>query len=152
MAWGFEATCEDCGHTWGGVEARCRIGPDSALSAANTRNVFCPRCYLRLYFPKTVDRPTGQAWFYAFPASSQAQSKFLRGVAARVRAALAGGSERVSVASALEGLQCPQCRGPMEPGSDTGERLVCPHCGRHSGVVSDYDSHLQLFADPEGWA
>jgi len=151
VAWGFRVSCSDCGHEWEGLEVTFRIGPWSALEPGNAQSRFCPRCYYRLRLPRTVERSNWQRWYKEFLASSEAQVSFFRQIADLLDASLAAAAWYVPVAVQLGAVNCPKCSLPMEDGSDSGDRLVCPRCGSRSAVLSEYESHVSLFWDGGGW-
>ncbi len=78
MAWGFRVTCSDCLHKWEGISMSLWFGPHVVLEADEMQSLFCPRCYQRLCFPRTLERRTWQRWREHFLLREEAKSSFLR--------------------------------------------------------------------------
>jgi hypothetical protein len=133
--------------------ATCRIGPGSLLERHNIAQLYCPRCYLELDFPKVIERKVWKLWYDEFSPRLKGQVGFLRTVIDQINVGVASAGWYVSTEVRLTGILCPQCNSPMEPGCDTGNRLVCPKCGGRSTVLSEVDSFISgLQGVPEGFS
>ena len=153
MAAGFRVQGPDCGHKFGGAVATCRIGPGSLLERHNIAQLYCPRCYLELDFPKVIERKVWKLWYDEFSSRLKGQAGFLRTVIDQINVGAASAGWYMSTEVRLTGILCPQCNGRMEPGCDTGNRLVCPQCGGRSTVLSEVDSFISgLQGVPEGFS
>jgi hypothetical protein len=150
MAWGFHITCPDCQHQWSGVVSTCWLG-SLTQRLENVQELFCSRCYGRLVFPRVVERKTWQHWYNVFVAQGGLDSAFLRGVTSKINALLGSRNWYTPTPIHLQDIQCPECDATMEPSCPDGDRLVCPRCGSRSAVLTDFDSHLQLCHDPDGF-
>jgi DNA-directed RNA polymerase subunit RPC12/RpoP len=151
VAWGFRIACPDCRHTWEGIVVTSEIGLWSALEPDNHQSLFCPRCYYRLYLPRTIDRASWRKWYKDFLNSKRAQLPFFRQIAEFLDAYLSAAAWHAPVTVQLGTVKCPDCSLPMEESLESGDRLVCPRCGNRSAVLSEYESHIQLFSDGTGW-
>jgi hypothetical protein len=153
MAWGFRVTCSDCLHQWEGISMSLWFGPHVVLEADEMQSLFCPRCYQRLCFPRTLERRTWQRWREHFLSREEEKSSFLRSLVAVVDASLAASRWYTPVAVRLPSLDCPQCRTAFVPTSDSGDQVICPQCEGASTRVTGYESHVNISSDhPEGWA
>ena len=76
MGWCFEAMCPDCGHAWEGVQTSYRLGSRPVLERPSIgeefQSRFCPRCYYRLYIPRSIERNVWRRWLAAFRAGPDA--------------------------------------------------------------------------------
>jgi hypothetical protein len=149
VGWGFRVRCPDCDHEWAGVQCSCWIGPTEAQNAAS---LFCPRCYLVLYFPKVIERSRWKDWYDKFTAELEGDSPFLRTVTAQVNDSLASAAWYTPTRVRLGDIACPSCRLPMEPGCDAEARLVCPECGSRSTVLTEFESHVCMFKSVDGFS
>ncbi len=157
MGWGFPVTCPDCGREWAGVETSFRFGPWSALEYPaiddGFRSWFCPRCYFRLYIPRTIERNVWRRWYSAFLAEARNAYPFLRGVAARLDEVLSKGQYYIPLPVELEPGDCPECQQPFEESRvDVPDRLVCPHCGGQRAIFGGFESHCQMFRGGHGFS
>ena len=145
MAWGFEAECRDCGYCWEGVQASLRIGPWSwhVLSPANSRSLFCPRCYNRLYYPKSIERSAWHRWYDQL-LQSEPESVWLLPVLARVNASFESAGWYTPRPIELGEVACPGCSALMVESNGERDPLICPACGSTEPVLSASTSHLSL--------
>src|SRR5262245_46819179 len=155
MGWGFRVTCPDCGHEWTGVETSFRFGPWSRLEypavGDGFRSWFCPRCYYRLYIPRSIERNVWRKWYARFLAGLDAEYAFLRDVAGKLDGALADVRYYLPLPVELEPVACPGCHQPFEESSETvPDRLVCPHCGGRGAFLDGFDSHCQMLRGEPG--
>ena len=152
MGWGFRVTCPDCRHEWEGTEMRYRFGPWSTLEYPaideGFRSWFCPRCYFRLYIPRTIERNVWRKWHAAFLAGPDAGYPFLRDVAERLDDALSAGRYYIPLQVELGPVDCPGCHQPFEESiAAVPDRLVCPHCQGRGAVLEGFESHCQMSRD-----
>src|SRR5260370_440591 len=153
MAMGFRVRCPDCGHEFSGALARCRVGPGSPLVEPHNRaELFCPRCYLELEFPKVIERKVWKPWYDEFAAKLKGEARFLRTVTDQINACLASAGWYTSTEIRLTGIACPNCQKPMAPSCDAGNRLACPRCGGRSTVLTEAESFISgLQGTPDGF-
>lgn len=156
MAWGFEADCRDCGHHWEGIQASVRIGLWSWYGPPleDRLSLFCPRCYYRLYYPKSVERAMWRQWYEGFLASgppSKIDSGWLASVLERVNASFTSARWYVPKAIDLGEVLCPGCNLAMVPGADDGDRLICPQCDSNRPVLTGFSSHVNLAIGEDGF-
>ena len=152
MGWGFRVTCPDCRRDWEGTETRYRFGPWSRLEypavADGFRSWFCPRCYVRLDLPRTIERNVWRRWYATFLAGPDAEFAFLRDVAATLDAALSRGPYYTPLPVDLEPIDCPGCHQRFEESvASAPDRLVCPHCHGRGTVLDGFESHCQMPRD-----
>jgi hypothetical protein len=150
MGWGFRATCPDCGGEWEGVETSFRFGPwfreDYPAIDDGFRSWFCPRCYFRIYIPRTIERNVWRRWYAAFLALAESEDgyQFLRGVAARLDEVLSDGRYYIPLPVELAPGHCPECQQVFEESVvNVPDRLVCPHCGGRGAILYGPEYHCQ---------
>ena len=151
MGWGFRITCPDCGHEWEGVETSFRFGPwfreDYPEINDGFRSWFCPRCYFRIYVPRTIERNVWRRWYADFLALAESEGgyPFLGGVAEKLDEALSCGRYYIPLPVELEPVDCPECQQPFEESIvNVPDRLVCPHCGGRGAILFGPHYHCQM--------
>jgi hypothetical protein len=160
LGWGFRATCPDCGREWEGVETSFRFGPWSRLESPGIHDGFyswfCPRCYFRIYIPRTIERTVWRRWyahFLAALAEPEDGYPFLRGVAARLDEVLSDGRYYVPIPVELGPVDCPECQRPFEESLlNVPDRLVCPDCGGRGALLYGPEYHCQMPRDEHGFS
>ncbi len=151
MGWGFEAACPDCGHGWEGVESSLRIGLGSDSTPSDSKDVFCPHCCNRLYYPRSMERKVWQRWYERFLRQFPFQSGWLVSLLARIDASFQSAPWYAPQALNLGEVTCPGCDRRMAPGIRGGDRLICPRCGSNAPVLSGFTSHVTLALGEDGF-
>ncbi len=150
MGWGFRVTCPDCHHEWEGIEISARLGPwligKASISQPPSREWFCPRCYLRLYLPREIDRSAWRRWHEEFLASVSPPCPFLREVAAKLDAYIDHARLDTPILIDVYPGDCPVCLQPFELSGQAEDSLVCPQCHGRTAVLDGFHSHCSMAA------
>lgn len=152
MAGGFGADCPDCGHHWEGIEASFRIGLGSVMFQGETEcNLFCPRCYYRLYYPRQMERKAWKRWYERFIQEFPFRSGWLVSLLTRIDASFeSAGWYQLRPFDPGE-VTCPGCSVPMIHGAISGDRLICPRCGSNAPVLTGLATFVELGLDETGF-
>ena len=152
MAWEFAALCPACGERWEGISASLHLGPLSIQQASDLRGLFCPYCYLRLHYPRSLERHQWRLWHEQFLRESPFRSEWLLAVLDRIDASLSSASWYVPQAVEIEDIPCPRCQVPMPAWGNETDHVVCPRCGSHEPRLSEFTAHVNMAFDEHGFA
>jgi Zn finger protein HypA/HybF involved in hydrogenase expression len=144
MALKFQAHCPDCQHQWEGIEVSYRIGPGTDIEKNNIQELFCPGCYARVLFPRTVERKSWQRWHERFQSTKEQRSKLLTYIAAQVDAALASARWFAPTDLQIVSVECPECKLQLEAGSQTANHLICPRCRSQAPLLAEYEGFIEV--------
>lgn len=147
MAWGFEADCPDCRHRWEGVERSFHVGPQPP-TPAHSRELFCPRCYRRVFLPRVVDRKSWRVWRDRFLAEGP-PPEWVPELLVRIDAELATGGWYVPRRLDPGTVDCAGCGSPLVPG---GTHVTCPACDSPRPVRPGCTSHISLVVGEDGFS
>lgn len=157
MGWGFEADCPDCEYHWDGVETNMRIGPWSWYGASleNGRSMFCPHCYRRLSYPRTLDRAAWKQWYELqlrdFNEKTACPVWLLRALE-RFDELFPKDRWYVPVPIDLGDVNCPGCNRQMVISDTGGQSVTCPQCESCRPRLTGFESHENLLPDEYGFA
>ena len=152
MGWGFQSHCPDCNHHWEGVDTNLRIGQWNwyGPSLQNSHCLFCPRCYRRLYYPSMIDRAAWHKWYSS--AIVTGIPDWLAPILVRIDESFPKDNWYSPQVIQLDNVCCPICILNMVSSSEEHDRLICPNCGSNRPILSEYDSHVNLWVSDEGFA
>jgi hypothetical protein len=159
MAFGFRASCSDCGHEWEGLCREFECGRVDFREPGSYRRHACPKCFAQLCVPREMSRSTFLRWVHenaseltrsplSFTACQEGvmvnleslavigRSRFLLGACERVAGVLAGASSPYAAIPIEMGtITCTDCHEPMLDGGIESNLLVCRHCQNRSASL-----------------